>query len=274
MPQLFLSNWVAFVLVAGVFKMKKSICKYCLKSLPISQFLFDKRDKGYVTRKCKSCQKEERLQKTLCRLKLCKPISSLSQELWKAVIGWEGLYEVSNFGRIKALKKDVIRKNGCIQKYPERLMSTKPMKHTGYVMVDFSKNGTKLHQLVHRLVAEAFIPNPENKPCINHKDYVRYNNYVKNLEWCTHQENMYHSTQKPDRVFSKPMLGIRGKLHMHSKPVTAYKDGVKIGQFESMRLAGEAFGMDQGSVSSVCRGISKQAKGYVFKYVKTKNEHN
>lgn len=106
------------------------------------------------------------------------------QEIWRDVIGYEGLYQVSNKGRVK-----------CIQgKYNGHLMSV--IKHTGdYFVVSLRKNKNRKQFKIHRLVAQAFIPNPDNLPQINHKDEDKANNSVENLEWCTAKYNVNYGTR-------------------------------------------------------------------------------
>lgn len=114
-------------------------------------------------------------------------------ETWKDVAGYEGQYQVSNFGRVRSLKYGKVRllkpgTNGC-----------------GYFQVGFRRDGNRKLFLVHRLVAEAFIPNPSNFPFINHKDENPANNAVWNLEWCTSEYNANYGTRN-GRI-SKAMTG-------------------------------------------------------------------
>ena len=102
----------------------------------------------------------------------------MDNEFWKDVIGYEGLYQVSNLGRIKSVRNDKIRLND--------------FSSNKYLRISLWKNGSGKKFQVHRLVAQAFIPNPENKPFINHKDGNKQNNHVENLEWCTSSENQKH----------------------------------------------------------------------------------
>lgn len=106
------------------------------------------------------------------------------QEIWKDIPNYQGLYQISNCGRVKSLP----RKNNkrIINKEIIKVFTKLP---NGYLKVGLSKNGKTKHYFVHRLVAEAFIPNLENKPCVNHKDCNKENNNVNNLEWVTHKEN-------------------------------------------------------------------------------------
>lgn len=107
-------------------------------------------------------------------------------EIWKDIVGYEGLYMVSNLGNIKSLER--ITPHGHRRR--ERLLYLIPCD---YFMVDLCKNNKKTRKSVHRIVAVAFIPNPENKPYINHKDLNKMNNNVSNLEWCTPKENCIHA---------------------------------------------------------------------------------
>lgn len=112
-------------------------------------------------------------------------------EIWKPVKGYEGLYEISNYGRVKGMER--VTKFGTQNKiYPERILKPKRRKglYSSYVLCN--TNGHKTI-MIHRLVALHFIPNPESKRCINHKDGNKENNHICNLEWVTHKENSKHA---------------------------------------------------------------------------------
>lgn len=121
------------------------------------------------------------------------------EEIWKPVVNCGGLYEVSNFGRVRSCTRSARRQTGKILKPIDRGL--------GYrnVCLYKSKTNRKLHR-VHRLVAQAFIPNPENKPYVNHIDNNPSNNRVSNLEWCTPKENYTHS-EKQDRNVKGEKVG-------------------------------------------------------------------
>ena len=117
-------------------------------------------------------------------------------EEWKSISGYEGLYEVSSYGRVKSLEISYIRKNGKMDHKPEIILRPKN-NGTGYFTVCLYKNKTHKYYLIHRLVAQAFLPNPDNLSDVNHKDEDKSNNRVDNLEWCSHKYNMnYNDVQK------------------------------------------------------------------------------
>jgi len=113
------------------------------------------------------------------------------EEIWKDIVGYEGMYQVSNRKRVKSLSRIVKRNDGKIRTISERIL--KQSVANGYLNVGLSKNAKLKTYTVHRLVAIAFIPNPDNLPMINHLDGDKTNNYVSNLEWCTGRENSLHA---------------------------------------------------------------------------------
>ncbi len=117
-------------------------------------------------------------------------------KIWKDIIGYEGLYKVSNYG-------DVMNSRGKLRKLT---------KHFGYSRIGLSKNGISKDHPVHRLVAQAFIPNPNNYPQINHKDFNRSNNVVSNLEWCTRIQNAQHAIKGGRYIWYKGANHINAKL--------------------------------------------------------------
>ncbi len=114
------------------------------------------------------------------------------EEIWKDINEYEGLYQVSNFGRVKSLTRECKHPLGGTRKVNERIMKPEKGKW-GYLRVHLNKNGKGERHLIHRLVVRAFIPNPGNKPEVNHINGNKQNNHVDNLEWCTSKENIQHA---------------------------------------------------------------------------------
>ena len=117
-------------------------------------------------------------------------IESLHNEEWRDVVGWEGLYQVSNLGRVKSLSRSIVYKDGREYKYPSKIIKNQKVS-TGYRSVTLYRVNGKKQYSVHRLVAETFIPNPNKYLEVNHKDENKHNNCVSNLEWCT---SLYNNT--------------------------------------------------------------------------------
>lgn len=120
------------------------------------------------------------------------------EEIWKDIVGYEGFYQVSNLGRVKSLDRyiEVTNKRGTSYRRPikGKLLSLNSADDD-YISVALNKDNTSVFYSVHRLVAQAFIPNPDNLPMINHKDESRTNNCVDNLEWCTAKYNSNYGTR-------------------------------------------------------------------------------
>lgn len=175
-------------------------------------------------------------------------------EVWRPVKGYEGLYEVSSFGRIKSLPR-----NGTVNK--EYIMIGSIQKN-GYKGVILSKNGKKKRVTVHRIVAEEFIPNPLNLPCVNHKSEIKTDNRVENLEWCDWGYNARYGT-RGERI-SK----VQKNRKDQSKPVLQYSmNGVYIGNYPSAKEAHRITGINYGNIKSCCKvGKPKTAGGYIWKY--------
>lgn len=148
-----------------------------------------------------------------------------------------------------------------------RIKKLKPwVNKYGYKFVDLVKNGKKTHKSVHRLVAEAFIPNPKNKPQINHINGIKADNRVENLEFCTCSENITHTFRVLHRPKPVGMSGKFGKDCPLSKIVFQIKDGKIIDEFYGISQAGRETGINFRYISSCCLGKRKQAGGYQWKY--------
>ena len=165
------------------------------------------------------------------------------EEIWKDIEGYEGLYQVSNLGRVKSLRRNIILKN--------------KIESNGYERVVLSTNNNPKDYSVHRLVAIAFIPNPNNYPIVNHKDENRTNNCVDNLEWCTQKYNVNYGT------------GIAKRARSQSKKVLQLKpDGTFVKEWESTMAVQRNLGFGQSHIVAVCNGKRRIAYGYLWKYKK------
>ena len=147
-------------------------------------------------------------------------------ETWKEIQGYEGLYEVSNYGQVRALERTVTNKHGMPQRYPAKLLKfdVSDSGTSKYYRATLCKDHTTKKYFVHRLVAEAFIPNVGGKPFINHIDNDGTNNQSSNLEWCTHSENMLHA-QKQGRLFQAQSAGgKKGSAASHARALAKSED--------------------------------------------------
>lgn len=197
----------------------------------------------------------------------------MEEEIWKDVIGYEGLYAVSNLGRVKSLPRG--------KQWPYRQTHNnirKPLLKNGYYAVNLSKNGKVEYFFIHRLVAMAFIPNPHNLPFINHKDESRTNNRVENLEWCTHIYNVNYGTaierQKRSRAANPNDALIRKRVgEKNSKAVRQLTpDGYLIREYSSMIEASQESGVNLSTIFRHCRGmvgntIGRKVRKFKFEYV-------
>lgn len=171
----------------------------------------------------------------------------MAVEIWKPIAGYEGIYEVSNLGRVRSLPRKTSK--GGIKKPTETIW--------GYLICQLSKSGQVKHRSVHRLVAEAFIPNPENKQTVNHIDCNRKNNRADNLEWTTQSENVRHSVR----------LGHYAESGAENKPVFQIeRTGQFQNKFRSISEAARITGVPQQNISKCCNGKLKSAGGYLWKF--------
>lgn len=173
----------------------------------------------------------------------------METEIWKDIPGYEGHYKISNKGSVKSIKKNDILMKGAYLK--------------GYKIISLWKNGTGRMFRVHRLVAMSFIPNPENKPCIDHVNGNRSDNRVENLRWVTPKENQNNPITKDK--FNKRA----GKAH-HTKKVEQLKNGIVINVFVSVHQASRYIQGSATNICAICKGKGKTYKGYGWRYKERK----
>ena len=172
------------------------------------------------------------------------------EEIWKDIEGYEGLYQVSNMGRVKSVER--MKWSGkCYYKAPERIL--KPRKNGGgYLVVMLSKNGKVKTCRVHRLVATAFIPNPNNLPQINHIDENKGNNHMENLEWCDSKYNNNYGTH--NKRVSEKLRGRKQSKESVEKRAEKMR-GRKLSEEHKKKVAEKLRGRKQSKES-----IKKRAK--------------
>lgn len=164
-------------------------------------------------------------------------------EIWRDIKNYEGIYEVSNLGRIKSISR-----NGTIKE--NRIL--KPNKVMGYSQIVLYKNNKREYKKIHRLVAETFIPNLENKREVNHKDGNKTNNCVDNLEWVTTSENQLHSYYElKNNIKSVIQLSLNNEI---------------IKEWESIAKVEQELKISNADICKCCKGKRKTAGGYKWRY--------
>jgi hypothetical protein len=180
----------------------------------------------------------------------------LENEIWKDIEGYEGVYKVSNLGRVKSLMR---------VKYVREKILKPVINNNGYLRIFICGKPKNRNCAIHRLVAKAFIPNPENKPQVNHKDGDKSNNKIENLEWCNGSENVCHAFENGLRV------AIKGKKHPNfgkylsdsntAKIVLDTQTGVFYGSAKELALF---IGMDYNALLRRLNGRYKNNTNYIY----------
>lgn len=174
-------------------------------------------------------------------------------EIWKDINGYEGLYQISNLGNIKSLARKT--KN---QYCKSDSIMEKRLSKNGYYRIGLFKNKHQKHFAIHRLVAEAFIPNPSNLPCVNHKDEIKTNNVVDNLEWCTVEYNNTYGNRVKNMCKSKEKKIIQYDLNGNV---------VKI--WSSQKEAIEKLNISN-HITDVCNNKRNSCGGYKWEFLNEK----
>lgn len=170
-------------------------------------------------------------------------------EVWMDIPHYDGLYQVSNLGRIKALPRERVNYQGGRWIQPEQIMATR-FNEDGYECVSLTmKSGKRKTERVHRLVALTFIPNPDNKPEVNHINSIRDDNRVENLEWVSRKENIYHSS-------------------VYGNKRTKYIKCIETNQiFLTSQEAADTNGGDSGNIRRAARNQKYSVKGFHYIYI-------
>ena len=193
-------------------------------------------------------------------------IDPLDGEEWRKVVGYEGLYEVSSYGRVKRLpfmSYTTTKRNGKNVKLP-RFFDGGILKGTvcrnGYRRLTLSKNGLNYYLNVHTIVAMAFLPNEKHLPCINHKNEIKTDNRVENLEWCTYKyNNEYNGCKERARKTRISKIGRPCRA-------TNIKDG-SVREFSSLSEAWRTLGINKHHAYDAVRKFRKTCNGYILDYI-------
>ena len=202
------------------------------------------------------------------------------EEIWKDIKGYEGKYQVSNLGRVKSLARMTSSNNGStkyLKREKEKILKSR-INSVGYPVVGLCKNNRTKTVKVHRLVAEAFIPNLENKPQVNHINGIKNDNKIDNLEWCTNSENVKHAF----RTGLNKATNRSKEVAINNILKACEKNKVKVMQFDlqgnyiktwnSILEAKEFYGLKCNSgIVLCCQGKYKKSHGFIWKYVEEKN---
>jgi hypothetical protein len=187
---------------------------------------------------------------------------SMESEQWKPVIGYEGLYEVSNIGRVKSIERTITRKNGWLLPIPEKMLSIRVGKRTERhpmprLYTELWRDNKPKACIVARLVCAAFNENKDNKPQVNHIDGNSANNNADNLEWVTARENNIHAIR--NNLVSRPKKRIRGVNLVSGETL----------DFESLTKAAEFMGVTKNAINAGIHGYgrAKYCKGYKWEYL-------
>lgn len=185
-----------------------------------------------------------------------------SNEEWKDIPGYENLYQASSLGRIKSCAKTICYTNGKIIHRKEKILSL-VNSYGQYLTVGLNKNSEHKTYNVHYLIALTFIENPDNLPCINHKDENKYNNTVNNLEWCSYSYNTTYNNAMRTRLNTRNAnnsFGCEKKVHQCDL------QGNTIRVWNSVRSIERELGYKSSNISSCCLNKRKTAYGYIWKY--------
>lgn len=180
-------------------------------------------------------------------------------EEWRDIEGYEGLYQVSDQGRVKSLERKVRHGRGIELTIKERILKPN-VTYKNYLQVGLCTGGKQKMHKVHRLVCQAFHENPDNKPQVNHINEDKADNRASNLEWCTMRENLNHGTRniRAGKAISKA----------NSKPLGQYtRDGDLVKIWPSTIEVQRQTGFSRGNISLAANGKYKQAYGFIWKYV-------
>lgn len=194
-------------------------------------------------------------------------------EEWRDVVGYEGLYKISNYGNAKSLNKMVLCRAGKMRMVKGKIITKRINPVNGYVQYCLCNSGAKEYLYAHRIVATAFISNPLNKTTVNHKDENKLNNIVDNLEWATQSENNAYNNLHERRVANTDIRKRTLKINYQTiatknkKPIyQCDQQGMIIKKWDGTIDASRALGINNANIWGCMNGVHRIAGGFCWKY--------
>ncbi len=190
---------------------------------------------------------------------------------WFNIKDWEGYYKISKNGQIKSMGRITASRS-----VSECLIKPR-IQNSGYLYVSFYKNNKGKNYLLHRLIAMTFIPNPNKYEFVNHKNGIKTDNRIENLEWCTKGQNQIHAYANGLKKITDKHLDrlINWNKTLHAVPVSQYSlSGEFIRSFSSMTEASISTGLDYNSLVDCVRGKHKHCGGFIFKPIPNEIKHH
>lgn len=201
-------------------------------------------------------------------------------EIWKDIPEYEGLYQVSNFGRVKSLSRIIIYKDGRKRTFPEKILKPRKGGNNDYLYVSLWRNSKEKNRFIHCLVAKCFLQPIEGKDIVNHKDENKQNNHAKNLEWCTQLYNVHYGNgiekNRNKHKGKKATEETRKKMSEQRKGKPKYKiripivqldlQGNFIKEYDSATQANKELNLYESGITKCCKGKQNQCGGYKWVY--------
>ena len=171
------------------------------------------------------------------------------KEIWKDIVGYEGLYQVSNLGRVKSLKR--LKNNHGKKQFVEEKIKSTEMSNSGYLQVCLYKNGKSKMKYIHKLVANTFLDNPKNYQIVNHKDENKINNKLSNLEFCNYEYNNRYGMAFKNKLISINQYDINGNF---------------LKKWESISQIEKELKINHSNIIACCKKKRNKAGGFIWEY--------
>jgi len=185
---------------------------------------------------------------------------------YKEIKGFEGLYAINIQGNVKSIERIVNCGSNGVRKIPEKIKKIGAVN--GYPSVNLFKESKCYPHHIHRLIAIHFIPNPDNLPIINHKNGIKTDNRIENLEWCTYSDNITHAYENGLREKISPLKGRFNEHHPKSKKIAQFNlDGTFMREWGSSKEVNRQLGFNNHNIRNCANGRIKTAYGFAWKFI-------